>query len=187
MERELGDLKLREAVTMHQYTTVGSVTVAVAIVIVDDRGDPQAVLPAELLAEQPRERRLADLLGSLPPILVADHATPISVLKRQISALELDDHDSLVVVGRTGNIVGVLVGPRLTKQLSRVHVYSDRGVGLFPAPRLPGPVKVPKIVRSCQYQHVRTLCGDRRSFDVKPSTMPPCVDPKHLGAHPFAW
>jgi hypothetical protein len=120
---------------------VESIAPHTSVVIVDNRGDPQAVVTAEELAQQPTDRPLADLLASLPPILVGDASTPLKVARRQVAALQLSERGSLVVVSNTGNVEGILTGPAIIRQLDRAQPGAN--IGYFPAPRLPGPIKIP--------------------------------------------
>jgi hypothetical protein len=179
-------LPLQPAVPYQQGALVGSVRTDARIVIVDDTGEPLGVLSAHELADQPDERPLAHVLGHLPPILVVDSNEYVAEAYKQSVALELGQLGSLVVMRHDRSVVGVLTGENLARAFRhalRRRPPQDPHAGMV----LPGPIRIPKIVRSCQYRLLQKLCAHIQQFPRKPAQMPRCVDPKGLGPHDFGW
>jgi hypothetical protein len=134
-------------------------------VVVDERGEPVAVLAPADEADAPPE------VG----MVLADGRTPVAAV---LPALEPDD---VVVLTDAGTVVGVWAGEDLADAVMLGPPRFTTDV------RLPGEIRIPEVRRRCRYAEAGTTCHSVLSVPEKPEVMPECGNPRQLTAHRFAW
>jgi len=134
-------------------------------VVVDEHGEPAAVLTPSDDADAPPE------VG----MVLAGGETPIAAV---LPALEPDD---VVVLTDAGTVVGVWAGEDLVDAVMLGTPRFTTDV------RLPGEVRIPEVRRRCRYADEGTTCQNVLSVPEKPEVMPECGNPHQLTAHRFVW
>lgn len=190
-DRRLRAAQLQQAFTVSEDDALaGDATADVVaalehgwVVILDREHQPTAALPPVppdspiLVALRRGELSLDDLISQLPGIVVADVETSFGAVLDQVEEAGLEPTVAVVVV-EFGEIRGVSTPPELNSQLFRIRYGSTT---------LPGPVKIPIVLRRCRFHQINTQCGFTQRFNSRPPTMPPCPNPLHLQPHNFVW
>lgn len=191
-EWKIGDARLEPVVTVDEHTAVAAVTANVWeqwVVILGARGEPKAALPLDDLVQKPGHQTVGELVATLPPIILAEDGAGVHAVLDLAAEFELRPTTPVVVVTSPP----VLGGPpaRRVSGVLTVEELRRRSPSMrdarYSGTLLPGPVRIPQIVRHCNYHEANMSCGLTEYFRTKPAQMPACVNPQSLSAHKFVW
>ncbi len=148
-------------------------------ILVQHEGQVVALLHRSDLEGLPEGDLIRSVVPEAPTVVVADRVVPVADLLASTAVQSV--RPAAVAVMDGDKPVGIWSEDALleTSVLGVARYGSDT--------MLPGQIKIPPIVKRCQFTTSGQACGAVRSFASRPGAMPPCDDPRHLGAHPFGW
>ena len=147
--------------------------------LVEHDGQLMGVLHRADLEKAPPSDPIRSVVPETPTVVLADAAVPVSDLLASSAVQAVAP--AAVVVMEGDKPIGIWSEDVLleTSALGVARYGSDS--------MLPGQIKIPPIVKCCQFRAIGAICGAVRSFVSRPVEMPACDDPKHVGIHPFSW
>ncbi|MFD7282971.1 hypothetical protein ACFV80_39765 [Streptomyces sp. NPDC059862] len=150
------------------------------IVVVDHDNVPLGALPRACLTPDATSQTALEALRSAPAAVVADVSTPLDALLDS-TAFRITAPDAVIAVEDT-SIVGLWGGEDLAEEA--MHHTSRIGQDWLPTGET---IRIPQVVRICQYTAGDLTCTGSLSFHERPPQMPQCPDPGRLGNHDFGW
>lgn len=177
----LGDRAETNYITALPTTLLASVaSTADWIVVVDHDNAPLGAMPRACLTPDATSQTALEALRPAPATVVADISIPLDALLDS-TAFRITAPDAVIAVKDT-SIVGLWGGEDLAEEV--MHHTSRIGQDWLPTGE---KIHIPQVVRICQYTAGDLTCTGSLSFHERPTYMPQCPDPGHLGNHDFGW